>query len=212
MRRGLNGFLILVNLWTVTCRIFLPHYLTVWECQNSVSRLMDNRGDMAGWSRTRVQAALSLDTQRAWACPRSQTAPGDDVMSHAPSPQQRLCLVSCLLCPEFGLFLYPQRPWMLQWLLGLCQPTGVMWWGGAMWGKHWIESTIVRISQSKFKTQMYILNAARSKFSHQNMHCSASLMADLLKHTHHNEICLKIEQTFSLLTVMMDVYYLSSLP
>lgn len=76
--------------------MFLPHYLIVWECQGSASRPVDNRGDMAGWSRTRVQGALALDTQRAWACPRSHTAPGDDVMSHAPTRQKRLCLVSSL--------------------------------------------------------------------------------------------------------------------
>lgn len=90
-------------------RMFLPHYLIVWECQGSASRPVDNRGDMAGWSRARVQGALALDTQRAWACPRSHTAPGDDVMSHAPTPQQRLCLVSSLLCPGLGLLLHPQR-------------------------------------------------------------------------------------------------------
>lgn len=70
--------------------IFLPHYLIPWECQNDASRPVDNRGDMAGWSRTRVQGALALDTQRAWACPRSHTVPGDDVMSHAPAPQKKI--------------------------------------------------------------------------------------------------------------------------
>lgn len=57
-------------------RMFLPHYLIIWECQGSASRPVDNSGDMAGWSRTRVQGALALDTQRGWACPRSHTAPG----------------------------------------------------------------------------------------------------------------------------------------
>lgn len=68
-------------------RMFLPHYLIVWECQGSASRPVDNRGDMAGWSRTRVQGALALDTQRAWACPRSHTAPGGwrDVTSTHPA-------------------------------------------------------------------------------------------------------------------------------
>lgn len=99
-------------------RIFLPHYLILWECQSSASRPVNNRGDMAGWSRTRVQGALALDTQRAWACPRSHTVPGDDVMSHAPALQQRLCLVSSLLCPELGLLLRPQRAWMPGWPLG----------------------------------------------------------------------------------------------
>lgn len=93
-------------------RMFLPQYLIVWECQGSASRPVDNRGDMAGWSRTRVQGAWALDTQRAWACPRSHTAPGDDVMSHAPTPQQRLYLVSSLLCPGLGVLLRPQKGWM----------------------------------------------------------------------------------------------------
>ena len=100
-----------VNLWPMTSGkgMFLPQYLIVWECQGTVSRPLDNRGDMAGWSWTRVQGPLALDTQRAWACPRSHTAPGDDVMSHAPTPQQRLCWVSSLLCPGLGLLLRPQR-------------------------------------------------------------------------------------------------------
>lgn len=40
---------------SIMSRMFLPHYLIVWECQCIASRPVDNRGDMAGWSRTCVQ-------------------------------------------------------------------------------------------------------------------------------------------------------------
>lgn len=116
--------------------MFLPHYLTLWECQCGALRPEHNRGDMAGWSRTRVQGCSGSDHTINLSLPQIPHSPEGWRDVTCTRPGNKSCVWSAV-CNVQGLacfFIHKELEWKQDEWRAVTQATGVLWHGRGMLG------------------------------------------------------------------------------